>query len=86
MQRPHKHIEARSDGKPKHGKTVEFEDNNKEVNTTENHGDTITEKELLGIVETLKGFRTILLGQILKIDTEHKKLTCKTLITNRVLW
>ena len=35
---------------------------------------TVTEKELLRIVETLKQFRTILLGQRLRIYTDHKTL------------
>ena len=33
---------------------------------------TTTEKELLAIVETLKEFKNILLGQQLKIYTDHK--------------
>ena len=45
---------------------------------------TIPEKELLSIVETLKEFRAILLGQGLKIYTDNKKLTY-VLNTNRVL-
>jgi hypothetical protein len=36
---------------------------------------TVTELELLAIVETLQEYRTILLGQIVKIYTDHKNLT-----------
>ena len=35
--------------------------------------------------KTLKEFRTILLGRILRIYTDHKNLTCKFFNTNRVL-
>ena len=38
---------------------------------------TLIEIELLIIVETLKEFRTILLGQKSRIYTYHKNLTCK---------
>ena len=47
---------------------------------------TVTEKELLIIIlETLKEFRTILLGQKIRIQTDHKNLTCTTFNTNIVL-
>ena len=36
----------------------------------------VTEEELISIVETLKEFSTILLGQELKIYTDHKSLIC----------
>ena len=41
---------------------------------------TVTEREILITIETLKEFRTILLGQRLIIYTDHKNLTCKFLI------
>ena len=41
---------------------------------------TLTEKELLSIVETLKSFRTILLGQKLRIYTDHKTVHVRILI------
>ena len=40
---------------------------------------------MLSIVETLRGFRNILLGQILRIYTDHKKLTCKLFNTYSML-
>ncbi len=46
---------------------------------------TTTERELLSIVETLKEFRNILLGQDLEIHTDHKNLTCKNFNTDRVM-
>ena len=36
---------------------------------------TVTGKELLAIVETLKKFHNMLLGQVIKIWTDHKNLT-----------
>ena len=39
----------------------------------------VTERELLSIFKTLKEFKTILLGQKLRIYPDHKNLTCKTI-------
>ena len=41
---------------------------------------TVTEKEFISIFKTLKEFHTILLGQQLKMYTDHKNITCKNLI------
>ena len=46
---------------------------------------TVTEKELLSIVATLKEFRNILLGHRVIVHTDHKNLTCKNFNTERVM-
>ena len=46
---------------------------------------TTTEKELLSIVETLKGFRMILLGHRIIVHTDNKNLICQNFNTNRVM-
>ena len=46
---------------------------------------TVIYKELLSIVENLKEFRLILLGQKLIIYSDNKNLTCKIFNTDRVL-
>ena len=46
---------------------------------------TTTERELLAIVETLKEYRNILLGQNITVFTDHKNLTTKNFNTDRVM-
>ena len=43
---------------------------------------TITEKELLSIVETLKEYRPMLYGGQLNIYTDHKNLTFRTMMVS----
>ena len=47
----------------------------------------VTAKKLLAIVGTLKKFRTILLGQIIQVWTDHKNITYDTTYfsSNRIL-
>ena len=46
---------------------------------------TTTERELLAIVETLKEFRNILLGQKIIVHTDHQNLRYKNFNTDRVM-
>ena len=46
---------------------------------------TTTERELLAIVETLKEFKNILIGQQIRVYTDHKNLTYKVFNTDRVM-
>ena len=46
---------------------------------------TVTDRQLISIVETLKYFRTILLGKIFRINTDHKNLTCNNFNTDLIL-
>ena len=46
---------------------------------------TVSERNLIRIVETLKEFRTVLLGHKLRIYTDHKNPTCKIFNTDRAL-
>jgi hypothetical protein len=46
---------------------------------------TTTERELLSIVETLKEFRNILLGQKIKLHTAHKNLTYQNFNSDQVM-
>ena len=45
----------------------------------------VIEKEPLSILETLKEFRTILLGHKLIIYTDNENITCNNFNTNRLL-
>merc|ERR1712115_271455 len=46
---------------------------------------TTTERELLSIVETLKEFKNILLGQQIEVFTDHQNLTYKHFNTECVM-
>ena len=46
---------------------------------------TTTERELLAIVETLKEFKNILLGQRIRVYTDHENLTYKQFNLSRIM-
>ena len=46
---------------------------------------TTGKQELLSIVETLKEFKNILLGQKLIVHTDHKNLLCQKMLSNRII-
>ena len=64
------------------GHTIAFY--NKNLNSSQLNYITL-ERELLTIVESLKEFRNILLGQEIKVWTGHQNLTYKTFNTERVM-
>ena len=64
------------------GKPIAFY--SRKLNAAQTHYTTM-ECELLAIVETLKEFRNILLGQSIVVYTDHKNLTYKNFNTERVM-
>ena len=64
------------------GKPIAFY--SKKLNQAQ-HRYTTGEKELLSIIETLKEFQNILLGQNLKIYTDHANLISKETQNQRIL-